>query len=170
MPEEKIAEQPVEMVSLYVQFCESATAWHIAEQELMHSSMFLARFAGRVSQQRFEIMSVLFRMDEDIKLPYVDKIAAPAIDNEPLRTALAIDSIAYHGLQAQGTAAGVTQLLLSALEETLLQADEAVELMNHADYYVCSGCGVRLETAVECPICGAPESCVEPRRNPPEEG
>ena len=30
-------------------------------------------------------------------------------------------------------------------------------------------CGVRLENAVECPICGAPASCVEPRRNPPEE-
>ena len=63
MPEKTVVEEkPAEMLSLYVQLCEPATAWHIAEQELMHSSMFLARFAGRVSQQRLEIASVLYRM------------------------------------------------------------------------------------------------------------
>ncbi len=171
MPEEKIApeKKPAEMLSLYVQFCESATAWHLAEQELMHSSMFLARFAGRVSQQRMEIASVLYRLDDDIKIPMVEKIETPEIENEPIRTALSIDGIIYCGLQAQETPAGITQLLLSALEETLLQASEAVGLMSHADYYVCSGCGCRLENAVDCPICQAPASCSEPRKNLPTE-
>ena len=171
MSEKSVAtEKPAEMLSLFVQISEAAAAWHIAEQELMHSSMFLARFAGRVSQQRLEIASVLYRLNEDIQIPYVDKIAAPAVENEPLRNALAVDGIAYSGLQAQEKPAGLTCLLLSALEETLLQAEEVVELMTHADYYVCSSCGVRLENAVECPICGAPASCVEPRKNPPDEG
>ena len=169
MPEDKASpeKKPVEMLSLYVQFCESATAWHIAEQELMHSSMFLARLAGRVSQQRIEIASVLYRLEDDIRIPLVDKIETPELENEPIRNALAIDDIIAYGLQAQEKPVGVTTLLLSALDETLLQAGEAVGLMSHADYYVCSGCGVRLETAVECPICGAPASWVEPRRSPP---
>jgi rubrerythrin len=171
MPENSAAtEKSAEMLSLYVQICEAATAWHIAEQELMHTSMYLARFAGKTSQQRLEIASVLYRLEDDIKIPCVDKIDMPAIESEPLRNALAIDGIACSGLQAQEKPAGLTSLLISALEETLLQAEEAVELMDHADYYVCSGCGVRLETAVECPICGAPASCVEPRKNLPDEG
>ncbi len=171
MSEEKSApeKKTAEMLSLYVQFCESATAWHIAEQELMHSSMFLARFAGRVSQQRMEIASVLYRLDDDIKIPMVDEIKTPANENEPIRNALAIDGIIAYGLQAQEKPVGVTTLLLSALDETFLQAGEAVELLNHANYYVCSSCGVHLENAVECPICAAPASCAEPRKNPPEE-
>ncbi len=171
MPEEKAApeKKSAEMLSLYVQFCESATAWHIAEQELMHSSLFLARFAGRVSQQRMEIASVLYRLEDDIRIPLVDKIETPEIENEPIRNALAIDCIIAYGLQAQEKSVGVTTLLLSVLEETLMQAGEAVELLNHANYYVCSSCGVRLENAVECPICAAPASCAEPRKNPPEE-
>ncbi len=164
-PEKKVPE----MLSLYVQMCESATAWHIAEQELMHTSMFLARFAGKVSQQRLEIASVLFRLEDDIKIPLVEQIETPAIENEAIRTALGIDGIVYYGLQAQEKPAGITQLLLSALDETLLQADEAVELLNHADYYVCSSCGVRLENAVDCPVCQAPASCSEPRKNLPTE-
>ncbi|MBE6442405.1 MAG: hypothetical protein E7022_08850 [Desulfovibrio desulfuricans] len=135
----------------------------------MHSSMYLARFAGRVSQQRMEIAAVLYRLDGDIKIPLIEKIDTPAIENKPIRTALAIDGIVYCGLQAQEKPVGVTTLLLSALEETLWQAGEAVELLNHADYYVCSSCGVRLENAVECPSCATPASWAEPRRNPPEE-
>ncbi len=170
MPEEKTApeKKTAETLSLYVQMCESATAWHIAEQELMHSSMFLARLAGRISQQRLETASVLYRLEDDIKIPLIEKIETPAIENEPIRNALAIDGIIAYGLQAQEKPVGVTQLLLSCLEETLLQAEEAVYLMTHADYYLCSSCGVRLESAVECPICAAPVSCLEPRRNPPE--
>ncbi len=167
MPENSAAtEKSAEMLSLYVQICEAATAWHIAEQELMHTSMYLARFAGKTSQQRLEIASVLYRLEDDIKIPLVGHIERPAIENEAIRTALATDGIAYSGLQAQEKPAGLTSMLLSALEETLMQAGEAVELMSHADYYVCSGCGVRLDYAAECPICGAPASCVEPRRNP----